>query len=112
MIPIHLATIVADPDRIGDVPRAELPGLLGALEVVRARVWARLSEPVGTSPGATPVAEGGDELLTVKQAAHALNVDERWMYRHAPSLPFTRRLGNRTLRFSERGLRRWMESRR
>jgi predicted DNA-binding transcriptional regulator AlpA len=52
-----------------------------------------------------------DRLLTVHELAAALSVDERWIYRRADGLPFTRRLSDRTLRFSQRGLERWLAAR-
>lgn len=56
-------------------------------------------------PGIPPVATTG--LLKVDEAAKLLNVDERWLYRHAKALPFTRRLGPKTLRFDADGLAKW-----
>ena len=55
------------------------------------------------------VRNGADRLLTVQEAAQRLAVTPRWLYRHAGDLPFTVRLG-RLLRFSERGLDRWLSS--
>jgi predicted DNA-binding transcriptional regulator AlpA len=52
-----------------------------------------------------------DTLLTIKQAAERLNVNRRWLYRHAATLPFTRKLTEGTLRFSEKGLERWKDQR-
>ena len=54
---------------------------------------------------------GPDRLLTAAQTAQRLGVAKRWIYRKADELPFTRRLTEGTLRFSERGLERWKESR-
>lgn len=53
-----------------------------------------------------------DRLLDVTEAAALLEVRPRWLYDRAKTLPFTRKLGGRTLRFSEAGLRRWLERRR
>jgi predicted DNA-binding transcriptional regulator AlpA len=53
-----------------------------------------------------------DRLLDVTEAARLLDVRPRWLYDHAKTLPFTRKLGGRTLRFSEAGLRRWLERKR
>ena len=49
-----------------------------------------------------------DKLLTPNEAAALMGVNRRWLYRHAGDLPFTRRFGRKTLRFSEAGLRRWI----
>ena len=51
-----------------------------------------------------------DRLLTPQEAAVILGKDVRWLYRHAKKLPFTRRLNRKTLRFSEPGLRRWIDA--
>lgn len=53
-----------------------------------------------------------DRLLTVDEAAERLSVDRRWVYRRVEELPFTRRLSTGTLRFSEKGIERWVKSRR
>ena len=52
-----------------------------------------------------------DHLLTVDEAAEVLAVERTWLYRHADTLPFTRKLSTGTLRFSSNGLQRWMASR-
>lgn len=52
--------------------------------------------------------EVDDRLLTVDEAAEQLRVKPEWLYRHSRELPFTRKLSRRQLRFSERGLRRWV----
>jgi hypothetical protein len=115
--PEILATLLADPERASALPRADLPELLGQLERLRATLWAALSIPatngayvVDHTSGAQ--ATGQDHLLTVQELAVALSVDERWIYRRASTWPFTRRLSDRTLRFSERGLARWLEKQR
>ncbi|MGH2406356.1 MAG: helix-turn-helix transcriptional regulator [bacterium] len=61
--------------------------------------------------GAAPPArepEQPDRLLTVLEAAKRLGVSKRYVYGHADEYPFSRRLGPKTLRFSERGLERWL----
>lgn len=62
---------------------------------------------------AAPVADdqAAPALLTPAQAAERLGVSVRWLYRHAKSLPFVRRLSRRALRFDPAGLRRWVASR-
>jgi predicted DNA-binding transcriptional regulator AlpA len=109
----ELATLAADPARVEDVQPDAIPALIGEAEALRARLWARLqavSAPVAPTPA--PNANGkADRLLTAQEAAERLGVNKRWMYRKADSLPFTCRLSEGTLRFSERGLVRWQESR-
>ncbi len=53
-----------------------------------------------------------DHLLTAADVAKRLNVGRRFVYDHADKWPFTVRLDEGTLRFSERGLDRWLEHRR
>jgi len=55
-----------------------------------------------------PAAEQPDRLLTAEDAAKRLGVSRRYIYSHADTYAFTRRLGPKTLRFSERGLERWL----
>ena len=57
-------------------------------------------------PGTPPPART-DHLLTAKEAARVLHVTPRWLYRHAGQLPFTRRLGPKTVRFDAEGLAKW-----
>jgi len=51
-----------------------------------------------------------DHLLAPEEAAKLLCVSEDWLYHQAKKLPFTRKLGPRLLRFSERELLKWIES--
>ena len=109
----ELATLAADPERIANVPPDTLPALIGEAEALRARLWARLQ--ASSAPQAPTPASGGngkaDHLLTAQETAERLGVSARWVYRKADELPFTRRIGEGTLRFSERGMERWKESR-
>lgn len=107
-----LAFLAADPSRINELDRDALPELIGQVEAIKAALWARLQSPVPSAPpAAASNGAGGDDLLTAGEAAERLGVDRRWMYRHADTLPFTRKLAPGTLRFSSRGLERWKESR-
>lgn len=88
----------------------ELPALAGDLARALAAVLARTVAPATpVAPSAPP--EGADTLLSVQQAAERLGVARSWLYRHAKALPFTRKLGHRTLRFDARGLERWARTR-
>ena len=51
-----------------------------------------------------------EKLLDPAEAAKLLSVSEEWLYHHAKTLPFTRKLGPRLLRFSYQGMLKWMES--
>ena len=62
----------------------------------------------GNGAAPTPAPEQPDRLLTVSEAATRLGVSRRYVYGHADEFPFVRRLGPKTLRFSERGLEKWL----
>ena len=49
-----------------------------------------------------------DRLLAPLEVAQLLGVTVRWLYRHSHQLPFTRRLSRKVLRFSKRGLDRFL----
>lgn len=104
-----LAECAADPSKVGAIPRDALPVLAGEAAALHARIMARLVIPLETAP--RPTEAEPDRLLDVEAAAEILAVDPRWLYDRSDSLPFARKLAPRTLRFSERGLRRWLESR-
>jgi len=99
-----LALLLSDPARIADLTPEALPALLAHLAAVQTVVAARLATGLHRD-------EGPDRLLTVKQAAPVLGMSEDWLYRNADRLSFTRRTGRRTLRFSERGLKRYLADR-
>ena len=60
-------------------------------------------------PTVPPAASSPDRLLTVEEAAAVLGVSKRWLYSRAGRLPFARHLSHRALRFSDLGLRRWID---
>jgi predicted DNA-binding transcriptional regulator AlpA len=85
-----LSTLVIDPARVGEVPS----------ELVPVLVLRVAGEPVGD-----------DELLDVNETARRLAVSRDWVYRNGKVLPFAMRVGTRHLRFSSRGLDRWLRTR-
>ena len=97
---------------VADVPAEQMPALLGDLERVRAGLWARLVTPSVNGKLETVPASDKDKLLTPEEAAELLGVKVSWLYRHAPRLPFARKLSRKALRFSEAGLRRWQATKR
>ena len=52
-----------------------------------------------------------ERLLNAEEAAEILNVSSDWLYRNAKKLPFTRKLGRKTLRFSHQGIMKWLANR-
>ena len=88
---------------------ADLPQLAAELGRALAVAIARATSAELPMPRAAPEASG--PLLTVAQAAERLGVKRSWLYRHAKTLSFTRKLGHRTLRFDARALERWASTR-
>jgi hypothetical protein len=81
----------------------DLDTLLNRLaELVAEKLAARLN---GNGKGT----EESDTLLTAGAVAARLGVTVRWVYAHAARLPFVVRLPGRGVRFSARGLARWLE---
>jgi predicted DNA-binding transcriptional regulator AlpA len=56
-------------------------------------------------------AQTADRLLTAKEAAAIAAVSMQFLYEHSHQLPFAKRLGDKVVRFSEKGLRQWIENR-
>ncbi len=106
------------PDVLDQLERraaeAEAVGATAPLASVYRAVVAELRPFTGSNgKGGSAVAPPReDRLLTVEEAAPLLGVAPRWLYRHARTLPFARHLSPKALRFSEVGLRRWVETRR
>lgn len=91
-------------DAIAHIPSEGLPAIVLQLAALQAAIAARLA-------GVSDAEDRPDRLLTVKETAPILGMSEDWLYRHAAGLPFTRRTGRRTLRFSERAVRRYVTER-
>jgi excisionase family DNA binding protein len=86
------------------LPAEDLPGLIGALEEIKATALVRLTAPV-IQPQAP------DSLLSIDEAAPVLGMSKSYLYRHADKFSFVRREG-RALRFSARGVQEYLSGRR
>ncbi len=95
-----------------DVSAEQVPALLGELERLKAGLWAKLVTPAHNGKAQPLPSTEPDKLLFPKDAAVLLGVKISWLYRHAKTLPFARKLSRKALRFSEAGLRRWQATRR
>lgn len=110
MDPRALAELAADPSRLDDLPEEELADVVAELERLKAKAWTRLHQPpAGNGDGTSEPSE--DRMLDVEEAAELLSVKPRWLYDRSDDLPFAKKLAPRTLRFSERGLYRWLDTR-
>ena len=81
----------------------DAPLLIGELERLRARLWSRMMAPTNGNGKSQTHAEE-DHWLTAEQAADLLNVNKKWLYRRASSLPFARRLSRRKLQRNFQGM--------
>jgi hypothetical protein len=105
-----LAELLAHPERVKGLPRPVLAGLLAQLSAVGATIGAEIANGDDHDRPATPAEP--DRLLTPDEAAKIMGVDAKWLVRHSRQYRFAKKLGHRTIRFSELGLRRWMSAQR
>ena len=99
-----------DPARAENLSDQELRPLEGLHAIVGGYLRARRITLDGVREAPQPEP---DHLLKVKEAAGRIGVSRDTLYRNADDYPFTRRTEHpRALRFSERGIADWMESRR
>jgi hypothetical protein len=81
---------------------SEIPAVLAQLAAYQAQLAARLMVPAPE-----PEADE-DKLLTAAEASQILRRSTKWISRHRRSLPFARKLSERSWVYSEQGLRRWL----
>lgn len=103
-----LADLLEDRQRAEEVSLEAIPPLLCQLSALQSTLAARLARPPSNGQGEPP---GEDQLLTVEEAARKLGVSKDWLYRHSRKLPFSVRLGHRQLRFTARGIERYIRQR-
>ncbi len=103
----HLLDLVQHPERVANFTTTDsvsvLCQLAAVLAVLAARLAASCADPQRMKPD--------NRLLTVDEVAKRLSISSHAVYRRASSFPFAIRIG-RYLRFSERGLEEYLESRR
>ena len=51
-----------------------------------------------------------DRLVDIEEAAKMLCVSTDWIYHQRKCLPFAKKVGRKQLRFSIKGMQRWLES--
>lgn len=91
-------------DMVDKLSPEQFPGALAELSALQARLAAKMAPLPGSSGNA---AHEHDRLLTAQQVADRLGLSRDAIYRQKDRWPFTRRIG-RAVRFSERGLGRWI----
>lgn len=119
---VSVGDLIYTPRSALDLPPENAADLLPAVEtmrgqldllsrLLRTKLDSRPHEDATGPSGGAEASDSGDQLLDVEAVAEVLNVDERYVYDHADDWPFTRRISPRKLRFSEKGLYRWIDSR-
>lgn len=99
-----LTAVLTDPGRVHQLGVEDAAVLLAQVAAIQATLAARVASIAQPGPARR---QEDDRLISVEDAAARLGVTPRWLYRHAPRLPFARRLSRKALRFSELGLKRW-----
>jgi len=86
-----------------DLPREELPALIGELAAIQAVAFARIAAPIQAS-------QNHDELLGIDEASRRLGMSRDYLYRHKSQFPFTRHQGPKCkLLFSAQGIERHIQ---
>jgi predicted DNA-binding transcriptional regulator AlpA len=93
------------------VPIEEIPATLSMLAALQGALAARLLN-AASATGSELATETSDRMLTVKECAERLRRSTKWVYRRNKTLPFARCLGPRSWVFSQKGLEKWLSSRR
>jgi predicted DNA-binding transcriptional regulator AlpA len=104
----RLEVLLNAPERALDLPPAEAAAMLAQAEGLAAVLRARLAGAGQT--GGRSDTTGPDEMLKAEQAARRTGMSERLLYKKAKAgeLPFACRVSEGCVRFSARGIERWL----
>jgi predicted DNA-binding transcriptional regulator AlpA len=109
---VDVAALLADPASATNVPVQAIPALLtevaaqeANLATVRSILAARLAVSADGTMRTTPQS---DDLIDAPEAARRISMSVGWLYKNAKRLPFSRRIGPRTVRFSADGIRHYL----
>lgn len=101
-----LDQIAQDPATAGGLSVEAARALLARCLIVQnALIVSALSTTV---PAHTSATDEVERLLLPAEAASMFGVKVRWLLEHADDIPGTRRLSRKVIRFSQRGLRRFL----
>ena len=111
-----LDAIAAQPSCVESLPAAVLAALSARCVVVMgalatAQLALTTAKGTGHQAHSSATQPESDEMLTPVEAAEVLRKSPRWIYRHAATLPFVKRVSARSLLCSRSGLERWLERR-
>ena len=105
-IRIGLANLAASS---AEISPEHVPALMAELARAQAALLVALNRLVAANQRDTRDPEP-DRMLDVNEAAALTGLTPRWLYRHAKTLPFTRKLSRKVVRFSRAGIARWLET--
>jgi hypothetical protein len=80
----ELIDILKNPERVNEIPQAEIARLLGEMELLKDRLLSRSRAADGSR--ANPP-EQSEQLLTVEEAAQKLGCSKDWLYRQSKKVP-------------------------
>ncbi len=100
-----LDALLADPAKAAGLPPEERQRLVAACAALTLALVA-VPSPNGDRPG-------DDAMLTAAETAKRTGMSRRWLYQKARAgdLPFARRVSAHGVRFSARGIARWLAAR-
>ena len=101
---IRLNELATDPSFVKGLSSQEAVEILVQLASVQSVLLAVACR------GKVEHESAGDNLLKVEDVANRLNCPADWVYRNTDKLPFTRRLSPNQLRFSEKGLEKYIKN--
>ena len=107
---IDLNRLLAEPERVAEIPARSVQGLIVRLSALLAALGARAGDLATDARWRDQPAAPPDKNISVEEAAGRLGVSKDWLYKNASKLPFAVRIGRRLL-FSNRGLERWNHQR-
>ena len=105
VVTLHLSEVLREMDSLAS---AQLSALLAEVTALQSALLARLLTLRDFED--TTHSKDDDRLLTVEEAAGRLGTSKDWLYRNAHKLPFTVHLGPRQLRFSSKGIEKYLRN--
>ncbi len=113
--PALVPSLLADPSRVADLPLEVVTPLLGDVRRLETHLEGRmkgLENGNGAARRGGEAPEEGDRLLTREEAAPLLGLTVEAFRRRERGFPFRRKLGHRTVRYSEQGISKWLARKR
>ena len=85
------------------IPKREIPGIIGALESIKAKLFLQLCQPVQDGTSKMP-----EQLLTVPEAAERLRLTKQYVYSLIRQRELSAVRQGRYVRLRESDLNAWM----